>query len=901
MHQPANHSETTKIKTTCPYCGVGCGVIAEVRDDKLIAVSGDTEHPANLGRLCVKGSSLHETTHLEGRLLKPMVDGRTTSWSNAIDRVALGFSEIIEKHGPDAVAFYLSGQILTEDYYVANKLMKGFIGSANVDTNSRLCMASAVVAHKRAFGADLVPGCYEDLELADLLVLTGSNTAWAHPVIFQRISAAKQARPEMKVVVIDPRRTATCDIADLHLPLSPGSDGYLFSGLLRYLADNESLNQDFINQHCEGFEDSLKAAREVTPSDKQVAKLSGLKLSDLQTFYRWFADTERTVTLFSQGINQSSSGVDKGNAIINCHLATGRIGNPGATPFSITGQPNAMGGREVGGLANQLAAHMDFSNEENINLVEEFWQAPNIARTEGLKAVDMFQAIHDGRIKAVWIMGTNPAVSLPDANFVAEALKKCELVVVSDCIADTDTTAYADVLLPATGWAEKDGTVTNSERCISRQKALLPAAGEARHDWQIICDVAWAMGYAEHFNFQSPAAIFREHAALSGYNNNGQRHFNISGLQNIEASDYETLQPQHWPIHEEGQTTDRLFTDGQFQTGSGQARCIAVAAQKPASETCADYPLIMNSGRIRDHWHTMTRTGKAPRLSTHIEEPYIEIHPVDAIRYGVDHQALVEVSSRFGSCLVKAEVSEDQQPGVLFMPIHWSDSNSAQAKVGNLMSQQRDPLSGQPESKLVPVSVKAVHSHWRGVIFSRQKLNLRQVRKIHYFSEIPFDNGYRYEISGEKTVQNWLNSLRIGLHSDKSKVELRSCQKAIYRLAMFDEKGLDEKEFDGQQADQLKLIIMTERQRPEIANRWLESLFNEKITSGQRMAILAGFPTEPQLDCGNIVCSCFQVGEKTIQAAITAGAADYETLADELKCGTNCGSCIPEVKSLLSA
>lgn len=891
MQPSARPSESTKIKTTCPYCGVGCGVIAQVRDQQLIAVSGDPEHPANRGRLCVKGSSLHETTHLQGRLLQPMVDGQGSSWPDAIDRVASGFRNIIDQHGPDSVAFYLSGQILTEDYYVANKLMKGFIGSANVDTNSRLCMASAVVAQKRAFGADLVPGCYEDLEQADLLILTGSNTAWAHPVIFQRICAAKQARPQMKVVVIDPRRTATCEIADLHLPLFPGSDGYLFSGLLRYLADNDALDQHYISQHCEGFEDTLQAARETTPSDRQVAKLCGLKLQDLQTLYRWFADNDRTVTLFSQGINQSSSGVDKGNAIINCHLASGRIGKPGATPFSITGQPNAMGGREVGGLANQLAAHMDFSNDENINLVGEFWQAPGIARREGLKAVDMFQAIHDGRIKAVWIIGSNPAVSLPDANFVAEALQRCELVVVSDCIADTDTTAYADILLPATGWAEKEGTVTNSERCISRQKALLPAAGEARHDWQIICDVARAMGYSEHFRFDSAAAIFREHAALSGYKNSGQRFFNIAGLQNITDPQYDSLPPQRWPVLPEGPTGDRLFTDARFQTASGRARCVPVAARKPASEPCSDYPLLMNSGRIRDHWHTMTRTGKSPRLSTHIEQPYVEIHPVDAIRFGINHQALVEVSSRFGQCLVRATVSKDQQPGLLFMPIHWSDSNSTRARVSNLMSRQRDPLSGQPESKQVAVSIKAVQSLWQGVILSRKKLDLRSIREIQYFCEVPFEQGYRYEISGEKTVQNWLHSLDAGVQPANSKVELRSCQKTLYRLALFDSR----------QPEQLNLIIITEPQQPRIASRWLESLFSEPVAGTQRMAILAGFPAEPQLDCGNIICSCFQVGEKTIQAAISAGAADYEALADALRCGTNCGSCIPELKSLLSA
>lgn len=891
MHQSANRSEITKIKTTCPYCGVGCGVIAEVRDDKLIAVSGDTEHPANLGRLCVKGSSLHETTHLQGRLLKPVVDGQTTSWSNAIDRVASGFSEIIEKHGPDSVAFYLSGQILTEDYYVANKLMKGFIGSANVDTNSRLCMASAVVAQKRAFGADLVPGCYEDLELADLLILTGSNTAWAHPVIFQRINAAKKKRPEMKIVVIDPRRTATCDIADLHLPIKPGSDGFLFSGLLRYLADHDALNHRFIEQHCDNFENALRAARETTSTDALVADRCGLTQQTLNTFYRWFAQTERSVTVFSQGINQSSSGVDKGNAIINCHLATGRIAKPGATPFSITGQPNAMGGREVGGLANQLAAHMDFSTPDNINLVGEFWQAPNIARQEGLKAVDMFQAIHDGRIKAVWIMGTNPAVSLPDANFVSQALERCELVVVSDCIADTDTSAFADVLLPATGWAEKDGTVTNSERCISRQKALLPAAGEARHDWQIICEVARAMGYAEHFDYPSAASIFREHAALSAYKNHGQRFFTLAGLQAIEDDQYDAMTPQRWPVPAEGTHTDRLFMNGLFQTQTGKANCVPINARAPDNQVTADRPLLMNSGRIRDHWHTMTRTGKSPRLSTHIEEPFIEIHPNDARTFAIQQHGLVEVSSDFGQCRAKAVISEGQQPGSLFMPIHWSNCNSSLARVSNLMSQRRDPLSGQPESKQVPVSISSLSSAWHGIIFSRQPLNLQSVSGIHYFCEIPFEGGYRYEISGDAVIENWLQALTLESLPQSSRVEMRSCQKALYRAAQFDEV----------QPEQLNLVIMTDTLRPAISHRWIESLFRDSVSPAERMAVLAGLPAEPQLDCGSIVCSCFQVGEKTIQAAISAGASDYDALASELKCGTNCGSCIPEVKSLLSA
>ncbi|HDP89543.1 MAG TPA: nitrate reductase, partial [Thioalkalivibrio sp.] len=373
--------------TTCPYCGVGCGV--QVRQEhQAVAVSGDPQHPANHGRLCSKGAALGETLDLEGRLLEPMVDGQAVDWAHALDRVASRFGEVIAAHGPDAVAFYVSGQLLTEDYYVANKLMKGFIGSGNIDTNSRLCMSTAVAAHKRAFGADAVPGCYEDLELADLVVIVGSNTAWAHPVLYQRLVAAKQARPGMRVVVIDPRRTATCDIADLHLGLRPGSDAFLFNGLLDFLRREDALDWGYLEASAEGFSAALSTACESAGSIPQVAAACGLDEASVLAFYRWFARTARTVTVFSQGINQSSSGVDKANAIINVHLATGRIGKPGACPFSITGQPNAMGGREVGGLANQLAAHMDFEDPAAVERVRCFWQAPNMAAGPGLKAID---------------------------------------------------------------------------------------------------------------------------------------------------------------------------------------------------------------------------------------------------------------------------------------------------------------------------------------------------------------------------------------------------------------------------------------------------------------------------------------------------------------------------------
>ncbi|MEA2867004.1 MAG: assimilatory nitrate reductase catalytic subunit, partial [Bradyrhizobium sp.] len=524
-------------RTTCPYCGVGCGVLATADDSGGAAISGDPEHPANLGRLCSKGSALGETLGLEDRLLHPMIrcskgTMERVAWTDALDHVAHRFKHIIARDGPGAVAFYLSGQLLTEDYYVANKLMKGFVGSANVDTNSRLCMSSSVAGHRRAFGADTVPGCYEDLDEADLLVLTGSNAAWCHPVLFQRMLANKQQRGA-RIVVIDPRRTDTAEGADLFLGLKPGTDTALFSGLLVHLADNGALDPEYIERHTSGFEDALARARSIAGGIAATALATGLSELDVAAFFQMFGDTPRVVTLYSQGVNQSAQGTDKVNAIINCHLATGRIGKPGASPFSLTGQPNAMGGREVGGLANQLAAHMGFTPPD-IDRVRRFWKAPRIATHEGLKAVQMFEAIARGEIKALWVMGTNPAVSLPDADVARAALRKLELFVVSENVRSNDTVkSGAHVLLPAQAWGEKSGTVTNSERRISRQRAFLTPPGETKPDWWIVGEVAKRLGFGAAFDYKSAADVFREHAGLSAFENGGSRDFDIGALKSL--------------------------------------------------------------------------------------------------------------------------------------------------------------------------------------------------------------------------------------------------------------------------------------------------------------------------------------------------------------------------------
>ncbi|MFO7593450.1 MAG: nitrate reductase, partial [Pseudomonadota bacterium] len=752
-----------EVKTTCPYCGVGCGIIASTAPDGSVAIKGDPDHPANFGRLCSKGAALGETLDLEGRLLHPEVDGRVTDWDTALGTVASRFRTIIDKHGPDAVAFYVSGQLLTEDYYVANKLMKGYIGSANIDTNSRLCMSSAVAAYKRAFGSDAVPCSYEDLDQAKLIVLTGSNTAWCHPVLYQRIVSAKNRDPDVRVVVIDPRRTATCDIADLHLPLNPGTDAILFNGLLRYLEQHKKHDTRYTSQFTVGADAALTAAKQSSPSLHSVAKKCGLKTTQVERFFDQFARTEEVVTLFSQGINQSSSGTDKANAIINCHLLTGRIGRPGMGPFSITGQPNAMGGREVGGLANQLAAHMELENPVHRKWVREFWSSPAIADKAGLKAVDLFSAIEAGRVKAVWVMATNPVVSLPDADGVKAALSKCELVVVSDNMANTDTVDLAHIKLPALGWGEKDGTVTNSERRISRQRPFLPPPGNARADWWIIAEVAKRLGYSAGFDYTHPSEIFAEHTLLTALHNNGSRDLDLSGLTVQSRGQYEKLTPVQWPVNAqtpEGRT--RLFEDGRFFTESGRARLIAVTPRPPVIATDADFPLRLNTGRVRDHWHSMTRSGKSPRLATHIQEPYAEIHPEDAEHFNLKDNTLAIVKSHHGHIIVRVKVSEPQQRGSIFVPIHWNNQFASAARVDTLVCADTDPISGQPELKHAPVHIEPYKPTWYGFLLSRRRLTPNEAA---YWSRSRGNGLWRYQLAGEQLPPNWAQSARVLLCS----------------------------------------------------------------------------------------------------------------------------------------
>ena len=873
----------TSVFSTCPYCGVGCGVVVNV-EVKTVTLVGDQQHPANFGRLCSKGTALADTLCGEGRLLHPVVNGQRASWEEALSCVADGFGRIIAEHGPDAVAFYVSGQLLTEDYYVANKLMKGFIGSANIDTNSRLCMSTAVAAHKRAFGADAVPVCYEDIELADLVVIVGSNYAWAHPVLYQRLVAAKKARREMRVVVIDPRRTATCDIADLHLGIKPGTDAYMFNGLLHHLRREDALDLSFIEEHVDGFSAAFDAARDSIP---KIAQVCGVDESKIAEFFNLFAKTCRTVTIFSQGINQSSSGVDKANAIINVHLATGRIGKPGMGPFSVTGQPNAMGGREVGGLANQLAAHLDFADVASIDLVARFWNAPAIAQKPGLKAVEMFNAIADGKIKAVWIMGTNPVVSLPDADKVRAALLGCELVVVSDCVRHTDTTACADILLPAAGWGEKDGTVTNSERRISRQRSFLPAVSEAKPDWWIITQVAQRMGFPKAFSYTKPAQIFREHALLSGFENDGQRAFDISALSELSDAEYDSMQPMQWPVNSPTlQGTRRLFTDGKFFTPSGKAHMVAVAPRLPSVAVDNDFPLVLNTGRIRDQWHTMTRTGKVPRLNAQVFESFVQVHASDAQVHQLQDGGLARLTSRHGTMLARVQVSEDQRLGSVFVPMHWNDTFAKSARVDALVAPITDPISGQPESKHTPVLVEPYQTAWQGFVLSRARLDFADAS---YCASSQGASYWRHEIAGEALPKDWPTWVKSVADIAGDWIEYRDAAMGRYRAACLQGGHLE-----------VAFFIAPDQRLPE--REWLSSLFSQDQLSPADLAGLlsARPPKGAASDTGRIVCACNSVGEKTILNAITMqGLNSVDAVGQCLKAGTGCGSCVPEIRRLL--
>lgn len=922
--------------TTCPYCGVGCGIEAQLEEGRIVDVKGDSEHPANYGRLCVKGSALAETLGHHGRLTRPRVDGVEVDWDTALSSVASRLQTVREEHGNAALAAYLSGQLLTEDYYVANKLFKGFLGTPHLDTNSRLCMASAVAAYKRSLGADAVPCSYEDIEDAELVVLVGSNLAWNHPVLFQRLRVAKNRNPLMRVVVIDPRVTDSCELADLYLGIRPGSDARLFNGLLAWMAKKKRLNQVFVERFTTGLEEALAAAQEDDASVEAVAADCDVDAERLETFYYWFASQLHVVTLYSQGINQSTSGTEKCHAIINCHLAGGKIGLAGAGPFSITGQPNAMGGREVGGLANQLAAHMDYEHPGAIDRVTRFWSTPSLTPTlpdgPGYKAVQLFDAIERGEIKALWIMATNPLVSLPDANRVRAAIERCPLVIVSECMADTDLVAMADIVLPASGWSEKDGTVTNSERRISRQRGLLASPGNARHDWWIISRVAERMGYGEAFCYQHPWEIFDEHARLSAFENDAEhqlRLFNLSGLVGLGHEGYDALKPIQWPVTSEApQGTARLFEDGVFATATGKARLWPVKPQGPQQALSETFPLRLNSGRVRDQWHTMTRTARSARLMNHRAEPFVDVHEADAKALGLREYSLALVRAATGEMRARVRISPAQRQGEVFVPIHWTDRFCLAGRAGSLYQSLTDPLSGQPESKHGAVALTALDISWEatlvlddalasglGVAEPSALMNepsalvseplamtnkppalmngvaARACEDTAYWARIPLTSGMRWQLAGtpECSKRDWMRWISDNLPvpvgpvaQDASSGRLRAAGIEHGRLRWW-------------------LMVGPVEELPGLGwlvERLQESADGKPMSSEQRRRVLAGCD-DGAVDQGPVVCSCHQVGRTPIVAAIHGGDDSVEALGARLACGTQCGSCIPELKALL--
>ena len=851
------------VRTTCAYCGVGCGIVATRTVERGMTIAGDPEHPANRGRLCSKGTHLGDTVGLEGRLLHPMIGQRRASWDRALDLVARRFKDAVAQHGPDSVAFYVSGQLLTEDYYVANKLMKGFIGSANIDTNSRLCMSSAVAGHTRAFGEDVVPASYDDLDSADLIVLVGSNTAWCHPVVYQRIRARCDAGA--KLVVIDPRRTETADEADLHLAIRPGSDVQLMNGLLAWCRAAGAVDEAYLAAHVatpDGFWEKVREGNDLW----STARVCDLAPSHLRRFFELFAATPRTVTIFSQGINQSTRGTDQVNAIINVHLATGRIGKPGAAPFSITGQPNAMGGREVGGLASTLAAHMGFE-PENVATVGRFWAAERMATVPGLKAVDLFRAVGEGRIKALWVMATNPAVSLPDATKVRAALATCPFVVVSDVMETTDTSVHAQVRLPAAAWGEKDGTVTNSERRVSRQRSVLALPGDAKPDWWIVTEVARRMGWRAAFAYDRPADIWREHARLTAYRNEGARVLNLHDHVAIGNAAYDTMAPFQWG--------GRPFADGRFPAPDGRARLVAVT-QKPVSAPLAAWPMTLNTGRYRDQWHTMTRTGLSPKLARHREEPLVEVHPADAEALALIDGGLARVATPQGDSLFRVTVVDSQRPGELFTPIHWTDQQSTGGRTGLLPRPLVDPVSGQPGFKATPARIEHVATKWHGFLIVHGKA---EAPKCLWATRVTVPGGALWEVAGNGDPARLERSLPKG-----ERVEAIDHARGARRVAILK---------DGR----LAAVLFVTRTGELPSRDWLIT----QLGAGQGPAVLAGRAPGAQVDHGAIVCVCFDLGIKTIISAITTqGLVDVAAIGAALGAGTDCGSCRPALARLIA-
>ena len=918
-----------ETRSTCPYCGVGCGVVIESEAGQITGVRGDPDHPANFGRLCTKGSTLHltatRTIAMHTRLLQPQLRARredaraVVGWDTALDTAADRFASVVQTHGPDAVGFYISGQLLTEDYYVFNKLAKGLIGTNNVDTNSRLCMSSAVAGYKQTLGADAPPACYDDLNHASTLFIAGSNTAFAHPILYRRIEDAKRANPQMRMVVVDPRRTDTAEAADLFLQIQPGTDVALFNGMLHLMLWEGWTDAAYIAAHTRGF-DALRArVREFTPKD--VAAICGIREADLVQAARWFAgldtpDAPRkpTLSLYCQGLNQSSNGTAKNAALINLHLATGQIGKPGAGPFSLTGQPNAMGGREVGGLANLLSAHRDLANPAHRAEVAALWGVADVPSRPGKSAVEMFEAVADGEIKALWIACTNPAQSMPDVTAVRAALQRAEFVVVQEAFATTATCAYADLLLPASTWGEKDGTVTNSERRISRVRPAVPAVGEARDDWRIAVDFAQRLearlrpSRPTLFDYPSVESVWNEHR-----DSTRGRDLDITGLS-YAALD---IAPQQWPFPRGArQATERLYGDGVFPTDDGRARFVDTAYIRTAESRDARYPFALNTGRLRDQWHGMSRTGTIGRLFGHVPEPTIDMHAQDMQRLQLADGDLVQVTSRRGSLVLPARASEQVALTQAFIAMHWGDeflsgctsTGQRVAGVNALTSPAFCPSSKQPELKHAAVKILKTALPWRllGVAWLEPDAALDALEQLRplmqrfaYASCVPFGRersgvlfrAAAFEAADDALLEQLERILGLAAQGVMHYADKRRGQRRSMRVVPH-----------GAEARLDAFLLAGDIS----AETWIRPLLQEELPAqayGRLLLIPGAKAPVAVASRGRQVCSCFNISDKQITTALTGihGSADIQLvkLQDALKCGTNCGSCIPELKRLV--
>ncbi|MDQ8022956.1 MAG: molybdopterin-dependent oxidoreductase [Moraxellaceae bacterium] len=900
-----------ETRSTCCYCGVGCGVIIEHDHGHITGVRGDPDHPANFGRLCTKGSTLHLTatpaTHAVRALYPELRTDRAasrarTDWDTALDHVADRFAAIIREHGPDAVAFYLSGQFLTEDYYVYNKLAKGLLGTNNLDTNSRLCMSSAVAGYKQTLGADAPPACYDDIPATHCLFISGSNTAFAHPIVYRRIEDARAANPAMKMIVVDPRRTDTAEQADLHLPLLPGTDIALYNAMLHVMLWEGWINDDYIAAHTEGFDALRKLVREYTPD--MAAGICGLRKQDIETAAEWFATSPATLSMYCQGLNQSTHGTHNNAALINLHLATQQLGRPGAGPFSLTGQPNAMGGREVGGLANLISAHRDMANPAHRAEVAALWGVPSVPDKPGYSAVELFRAINDGKVKAVWIACTNPAQSMPDQSMIHAALQKAELVVVQEAFGHTETARYADVLLPATTWGEKTGTVTNSERRVTRVRSAVPAPGEARHDWQIGVDFARRLGkrlgdlcngaLAEKlFPYTHEEQVWMEHRESTR-----GRDLDITGLS------YRMLEeqgPQQWPFPEGAtQGKVRLYEDGVFPTKSGKAQFVATEHRPTAEEVNARFPIRLTTGRLRDQWHGMSRTGLTARLYAHEGEPLLHLNPSDIERRGMKDGELARVKSRRGDIVIKVLATETVRPGQAFLPMHWGANAMSGFGINTLTVPDFDPYSKQPELKHAAVQVEkykaSQHMVALGVPGDNALATLEALRPA--LASLP---------QGSLTLAGRDKPIVV-LRAEADELSSQLLEQVDAALALDDDTQVlsyrDSRRDIGKRArldgDKLAAVRLTGETK---AAGWLQNMVvGEGSATEARKWLLAPLAEPPggAQARGKVVCNCFDVSETDILAGFKGGES-LEQVQGRLKCGTNCGSCIPELKRLAAS